>query len=237
VLIVSSAPAGAARQRPVWHGAWANNNLRALSLEEKIGQMIQVRAFADYESFDAPEYRELQNELRKYHIGSVVFGLHVRGANFAKPLPLQVSRVANRLQADSKLPLLIGADLERGLASRMDGVPIFPDQMAFGAVGDANAAYELGQVTAREARAVGINWAFAPVADVNTNPESPIINIRSFGDDPNRVGEFVAAFCSRCAFQRIAGHGETFPRRGECSLRFASDDSEHWSRFKPSTQH
>lgn len=202
------------RQRPAEHSSWAERTLRALSLEEKVGQMLQVRAFADYEHFDTPEYQALRSELLRYHIGSVVFGLHVRGANFTKPSPKQFAQVTNQLQRDSRLPLLIGADLERGVSSRMDDVPIFPDQMAFGAVGDPNTAYQLGRITGQEARSVGINWAFAPVADVNTNPESPVINTRSFSDDPSTVAEFVAAFVRGAHSAGLLVTAKHFPGQG-----------------------
>jgi beta-N-acetylhexosaminidase len=126
------------------------------------------------------------------------------------------SWLINELQKRAKVPLIFGADLERGLAMRVDGGTSFPQAMAVGATGDPDAAYVVGRITALEARAIGIQWIFAPVADVNSNPENPIINIRSFGEDPARVAEFVAAFVRgvqengalACA-KHFPGHGDT----------------------------
>ena len=165
-----------------------------MSLEEKVGQMFQVRAYGDYKTFDSPDFLELRHEIERYHVGSLDIGARMAGPNLVKGTPEQVAGITNELQRISKIPLLIGADLERGLASRLSQMPEFPFPMAFGAIGDPKAAEQFGAVTAEEARAVGIQWAFAPVADINSNPQNPIINTRSFGDDPAKVGELVAAF-------------------------------------------
>ena len=193
---------------------WARETLAHLSLEEKVGQMLQVRYFADYESFEAAPYQGLRNQLQRYHIGSVVLGLHQRGPSFLKVSAAQAAKVANQIQADSKLPVLIGADLERGLASRLEDVPSFAYQMAFGASGDPHDSYTLGLMTAREARAVGFHWAFAPVADVNTNPENPDINMRSFGDNPSLVGELVASFVEGAHAGGLLVTAKHFPGQG-----------------------
>src|SRR5262249_61843877 len=105
--------------------------------------------------------------------------------------PWGVAPVPTRLPRVSKLPRLIAADFERGLASRVSSPPEFPDAMAFGAAGNPAYAEKFGAITAEEARAIGIHWNFSPVADVNSNPNNPIINTRSFGEDPAQVGEEV----------------------------------------------
>lgn len=168
--------------------------LNGMSLEEKVGQMFQIRVYGDYTSFTSPEFRAVCLQIARFHIGSVVLGARLNGPNLQKGKPEQVAAIMNALQRTSKLPLLVGADLERGLASRLSDVPDFPFPMSFGATSVPATAEKFGFITAEEARAVGIHWAFAPVADVNSNPENPIITNRSFGDDPARVGKLVAAF-------------------------------------------
>lgn len=173
---------------------WAEQTLKSLTLEEKVGQMFQLRYYADYKDFNGYDYKVLRDELQKYDIGSVVFGMHFSNAGPVRSSPLDAARVANQLQRDSKLPLLLAADLERGVASRLNDVPGFPWPMAFGAVDDPAEVERFAAITAREARAIGVQWALAPVADVNSNPANPVINDRSFGEDPQQVGSLVAAF-------------------------------------------
>jgi Glycosyl hydrolase family 3 N terminal domain len=120
---------------------WVATTLRSLSLEEKVGQMLMGRCFLDYTSFESPEYKELKDDLQKYHIGSLVVAVHINQQGLVRPSPLDAARVANQLQSDSKLPLLIAADLERGLASRLSNVPDFPWPMALGATGDPAEAF------------------------------------------------------------------------------------------------
>src|SRR5258708_37138489 len=124
--------------------------------------------------------------------------------------------LTNQLDAKSNLPLLVGADFERGAAMRLDEGTSFPTAMALAAAGNPRDAYTMGKVTALEARAVGIQWVYAPDADVNNNPGNPIINTRSFGEDPARVAEFVKEFVrgveengALATAKHFPGHGDT----------------------------
>ncbi|HKM81952.1 MAG TPA: glycoside hydrolase family 3 N-terminal domain-containing protein, partial [Candidatus Acidoferrum sp.] len=124
--------------------------------------------------------------------------------------------LTNQLQSKSKLPLLIGADFERGTAMRLDEGTSFPTAMALAAGGNPRDAYTVGKITALEARAVGIQWIYAPDADVNNNPGNPIINTRSFGEEPARVSEFVSEFIrgvqqngGLATAKHFPGHGDT----------------------------
>src|SRR5947209_4996194 len=195
---------------------WVEHTLKKLSLEEKVGQMLNIRYFTDFQNFDSDTYKQFRAQLQKYHIGSVVLTVHVDGPILLKNPPLEVAAMANQLQRDSKLPLLVAADFERGLASRVSFVPAFPDAMAFGAIGSAEVARKFGAITADESRAIGVHWNLFPVADVNSNPDNPIINTRSFGEDPVEVGELVAAFIKGSkehgmltAAKHFPGHGDT----------------------------
>lgn len=165
-----------------------------MTLEEKVGQLLQVRVYADYTSERAAEKKYVETLIQRYHIGSLDIGGRQNGANLEKPTPEQVAAITNDFQKASKLPLLIGADLERGLASRFSGVPDFPFPMAFGAANDQKAVEREAAITAQEARAIGIHWTFGPVADLNSNPANPIINTRSFGEDAAASAPLVSAY-------------------------------------------
>jgi len=196
---------------------WTEQTLKGLSLEEKVGQMLQVRYFADYGDFKSNDYKYLSGEIQKYHIGSVVFGMHFSHSGPVRSSPPNAARVANQLQRDSKLPLLLAADIERGVASRLNDVPAFPWPMAFGAVGDQKEVERFGAITAEEARAIGVQWALAPVADVNSNPANPVINDRSFGEDPEHVGALVAAFIGGAHKNGLLVTAKHFPGNGDTS--------------------
>src|SRR5215831_8351228 len=194
---------------------WARQTLKRLSLEEKVGQMLSLRYFTDFQNVDGDAYKQFRDHMRNYHIGSVVLTVHVDGPLLLKNPPLEVASMANQLQRDSTLPLLIAADFESGLASRVSGVPAFPDAMAFGATANPQFAEKLGAITADEARAVGVHWDFFPVADVNSNPDNPIINTRSFGEEPNQVGELVAAFIRGARAHGMLTTAKHFPGHGD----------------------
>ena len=126
--------------------------------------------------------------------------------------PFELASMLNRLQAVSPLPLLTAADFEWGVGMRIAGATKFPRAMAFGAAGDDALALEAGRMTAVEGRALGVHINFAPVADVNNNPRNPVINIRSFGEDPGarrRDGDRVRP---GLAARRDDGHAQTLPR-------------------------
>jgi beta-N-acetylhexosaminidase len=195
---------------------WVERTLKSLSLEEKVGQMLNVRYFTDFQNFDSAGYQQFRDQMQKYHLGSVVLTVHTDGPMLLKNGPLEVAAVANQLQKDSQLPLLIAADFERGLDSRVSGTLSFPDAMAFGAIGDPARAEQYGAIVAEEARAIGIHWNFFPVADVNSNPANPIINTRSFGEDAVMVGNMVAAYIKGASehgmlttVKHFPGHGDT----------------------------
>jgi beta-N-acetylhexosaminidase len=197
-------------------GAWASQTLAGLSLEEKIGQLFMIWVRAEFMNAESPVYVELRENLRRYHVGGLAMSVPVRGPRLVKSRPEEAALLLNRLQQESKLPLLVAADFEVGVASRLDGATQFPQAMAFGAAGRTEHARSFGRITAQEARAVGVHWNFVPVADVNSNPANPIINTRSFGEDPEQVGELVAAYVEGAreggmltTAKHFPGHGDT----------------------------
>jgi beta-N-acetylhexosaminidase len=197
---------------------WVDQTLKKLSLEEKVGQMLSVRYYTDFQNFNSEGYRQFRDQMQKYHIGSVVLTIHVDGPVLLKNPPLETAMMANQLQRDSQLPLLMAADFERGLYSRMNYVPAFPDAMAFGATGNPGYVERFGAITAEESRALGIHWNFFPVADVNSNPNNPIINTRSFGEDPNAVSDDVAAFIKGARAHGMLTTAKHFPGHGDTDV-------------------
>jgi beta-N-acetylhexosaminidase len=160
------------------------------------------------------------------------------GPNLVKATPSHVAAIMNQLQRDSKLPLLVGADIERGLASRLSGVPEFPFPMAFGAINDLAMGERLGAISAREARTVGIQWAFAPIADVNSNPANPIIITWSFGEDPQAVGKLVTAYIRGAHKNGLFVAVKHFPGQGDSSadshigIIHVNGDRQHLERYE-----
>src|SRR5438309_7342064 len=173
---------------------WVDKTLKKMSLEQKIGQLIMVRGFTEFQNDESPAYLNLRDEIRKFHIGSVIVTVRVDGGFLYRNQPYEAAMATNRMQEAAEFPLLIAADFERGLSMRLFASPAFPPAMAFGAAGKPAYAETFGEVVARESRAIGVHWNFFPVADVNSNPLNPIINIRSFGEDPREVGDMVAAY-------------------------------------------
>jgi len=216
--IVARLKEGESRPTNRTDAVWIEQTLKQLSLEEKVGQMLQVRCYASYKDFGSPDYKRVQNQLEKYHIGSVVLGMHFDKSGPLRSSPLDLARVANQLQRDSKLPLLLAVDVERGVASRLNNVPSFPWPMAFGAADDASQVERFAAITAREARAVGIQWALAPVADLNSNPANPIINDRSFGENPERVSTMIVAFIRGAHKNGLLVTAKHFPGNGDTSV-------------------
>ncbi len=195
---------------------WAEKTLHKLTLEEKIGQVFMIWCRASFLNVNSPEYVQLRESIDKYHVGSFAMTVHVDGPYLLRSEPYEAAELLNRLQSDSKLPLLFAADFERGVSMRLMGTTIFPHAMAFGGDGSLDDAEAFGRVTAEEARAIGIDWNFFPDADVNSNPANPIINTRSFGEDPQQVGALVAAYIKGAheagmmtTVKHFPGHGDT----------------------------
>src|SRR5690349_8512201 len=137
---------------------WAERTLKKLSLEEKIGQMFSVRVNAQFLNLDSPEYLRLRDEIVRYHLGSVLVSVPVDGPFLYKSQPYEAAILINELQREAKVPLIVGADFERGLSMRLTGVTVFPAAMAFGAAGKPEFAEQFGRIVARESRAIGVQW-------------------------------------------------------------------------------
>ncbi len=196
---------------------WAQKTLKKMSLEEKIGQMLLVWAKAQFLNVNSPEYLHLREMMRTYHIGAFGLTVPVDGPFILKNEPYEAAMMLNQLQRDSELPLLIGADFERGLSMRLYGTTVFPHAMAFGADGKPADAEAAGRITGLEARAIGVHWNFFPIADVNSNPANPIINTRAFGGDPQQVGAMAAAYIAGAHQAGMLVTAKHFPGHGDTS--------------------
>jgi beta-N-acetylhexosaminidase len=156
-----------------------------LTVRQKVAQLIMPWLLGNYTALDSREFDRISSWVDELELGGIIISI---GS------PLDASAKLNALQKRSPVPLLIAADLEWGSGMRLVGGTLFPMAMAFGATGNVNEAYALGRAAALAGRAAGIHMTFSPVADVNSNPDNPIINTRSFGEDPDAVAALVEAY-------------------------------------------
>ncbi len=217
-----SAKSPARAARPVATNAARSGKsslLRSLSLHDRIAQLIVVRGYGDYPPTDNAEFRTFTRWIREDHVGGFIVAGRIRDGNVISAQPFEMAVFINHMQRLSKTPLLVASDFERGASMRVAETAKFPYMMAFGAAHDLPATKELGAATAREARALGVTWVFAPDADVNNNPDNPIINVRSFGEDPHAAASAVSAFIEGAhsdprnyilvTAKHFPGHGDT----------------------------
>jgi beta-N-acetylhexosaminidase len=198
---------------------WAERTLASLSLRQRVAQMIMPFVLGDYAPEGSDGHDLILEMLEEQEVGGLIVSV---GS------PTDVAVKLNDFQGHSRLPLLVGADMETGVGFRlkgavylpsnisMGGATEFPPPMAIGATGDARLAYEMGRITALESRAVGVHVPFAPVLDVNSNPDNPIINTRSFGETPAEVARLGSAFIrgvqehgAIATAKHFPGHGDT----------------------------
>lgn len=188
---------------------WANEELRRMSLEEKVGQLISVGINATFLNQESDAYRSLKRHIEENKVGGIIL--------FRSPVYESVILV-NRMQQLARYPLLISADLEAGAGMRFDDTVNFPWNMAVAATGNPDYARRQGEITAREARALGIQHVFAPVVDVNNNAANPVINVRSYGEDPAEVARFGAAFTEGAQQAGVIATAKHFPGHGDTAV-------------------
>jgi len=186
---------------------WAERQVRQMTMDEKIAQLFIIRLNGYFQNTNAPSYRETKALVEEFGAGGMMFG---------PGTPMTQLTMANELQRRAERPLLVSQDTEWGVGMRIDQATTFPPAMALGATRDASLAYRVGYATAQEARALGVHQIYAPVADVNNNPNNPIINVRSFGESPRLVGGMASAFAqgaqegdALATVKHFPGHGDT----------------------------
>jgi beta-N-acetylhexosaminidase len=201
--------------------SWTDSVLSTLSLEEKAGQLLMPWTLGDFAPDGSASRERIMEMVTELGIGGVIVSV---GS------PTEVAVKLNHLQDDAELPLLVAADLERAAGFRFRGAvylpgPIalggateFPSLMAVGATGEESMARIMGRITALEALALGVHVPFAPVLDVNNNPENPIINVRSFGEDPGEVARLGAAFVQGVQNAGAIATGKHFPGHGDTDV-------------------
>lgn len=181
--------------------------LSSLTLDEKIGQLFVYASTARFMNAESPEFRELERQVRVNKVGGILWYQVDNGV-------YEAAYLNHHLQSLAKTPLLIAADLEAGLGMRFRDTTYWPWPMAVAATGDPSLAEREGRIAGEEARDLGINQLYAPVADVNSDPENPVINTRSFGEDPAEVARFVAAFVKGAQSAGVIATAKHFPGHG-----------------------
>ncbi len=187
----------------------AEKLLKKMSVEEKVGQLIQIGVNARFANRDSAYYKELKRQVVDNKIGGIIF--------FGAPI-YETSILINRMQAEAKLPLLMALDAETGVGMRFADAVNFPWAMAVAATGEPDYARRIGVITGREARAMGFQHVYAPVLDVNNNAANPVINVRSFGEDPQDVARFGTAFIDGVQSEKAIATAKHFPGHGDTAV-------------------
>jgi beta-N-acetylhexosaminidase len=182
---------------------WADSIMTTLSEKERIAQLFMVAA---YSNKGEDHKQQITNLVQQYKIGGVMF---LQGG------PVRQAKLTNYYQSKSKTPLMIAIDGEWGVAMRLDSSLRFPWQMTLGAIEDEKLIYEMGVEVARQCKLLGIHINFAPVVDVNSNPENPIINNRSFGENPQKVGRMGVAYMKGMQDNNVLACAKHFPGHGD----------------------
>ena len=182
---------------------WADSVLATLSQDERIAQLFMVAAYSN------------KDELHKQQITDLVRDYKIGGVMFLQGGPLRQANFTNHLQQLAKVPLMISIDAEWGVAMRLDSALRFPWQMTLGAIEDTTLIYDMGVEVARQCKLLGIHINFAPVVDVNSNPKNPIINNRSFGENPVKVAKMGVAYMKGMQDNYVLACAKHFPGHGD----------------------
>ncbi|HEU4747406.1 MAG TPA: glycoside hydrolase family 3 protein, partial [Gemmatimonadaceae bacterium] len=201
--------------------SWVERTLASLTLREKVGQLIMPWVGGDYAAVGSPEFEQVRRWIEEDRVGGLVLSIG---------LPLSYAAKLNEFQARARVPLLIASDMENGPGMRLGGIyalpsllpqgggTVFPPVMSLGATRSEELAFGLGQVLGTEARAIGVHMVFGPVLDVNSNPLNPIINTRSFGEDPSLVSAMARAYIRGAQSKGLLTTAKHFPGHGDTEV-------------------
>ncbi len=191
------------QQRETEFTGWAEDVFEEMTLEEKIGQLFIIRAHSD----KSRSYHE--------HVGRTIQDFHVGGVCFFQGGPRRQAELVDEYQELCDIPLFVAQDAEWGLGMRLDSTISFPRQMTLGAIRDNGLIYDMGEQIARHLKRVGVNMNFAPVVDVNSNPENPVINSRSFGEIPQDVADKASMYVYGLQDNGVIATAKHFPGHGD----------------------
>jgi len=182
---------------------WVDSVYNQLTFDEKIGQLFMIAA---YSNKDSAHVRSIDKLITENKVGGLIF---FQGG------PVRQAKLTNRFQAKSRLPLFIGIDAEWGLSMRLDSTYRFPWNMTLGAIKDKNLLEKVGQKMGYQTKRMGLQFNFAPVLDINTNPKNPIIGFRSFGESKENVAESALSLMKGLQSENILSTGKHFPGHGD----------------------
>ena len=195
--------------RPVVGPVNVDSLLSRMTVREKIGQLFLTFSSGFFINEESPVYQELAEKITRYHVGGLIFN---SGTVYGQAM------LTNKLQELSRLPLWITQDMEYGAAMRVRRATRLPPAMGIAATGNPDYSYWAGKITAHEARALGVNQIFAPVLDVNNNPDNPVINVRAFSGDPQIVSRFGNAFITGVESEGVVATAKHFPGHGDTDI-------------------
>lgn len=193
---------------------WAEMRIKEMTLREKIAQMIITYSDGYYNGDYDNNFKRLRNLIENEKVGGIIF---------FKGRALEEAKLINKLQALSETPLLISQDFERGTAMRLEDGSLYPNNMGIGATRNPDLAYQMGLQIAKECRALGVHQNYSPVVDVNNNPLNPIINVRSFGEDPNLVSVMGDAMIRGLQDGKVLATAKHFPGHGDTDIDTHND--------------
>ena len=190
-----------------WHktNEWIDSVYNSMSDDEKIAQLIMVDVWPQR---DSTHYAEVVYKVNQLHVGGIIF---------FKGSPTKQAALTNYFQSQAKIPLLVGIDGEWGLSMRLDSTPVFPRQIVMGASKDEKLVYDFGKTVGNQCRRMGIHFNFAPDIDVNNNPDNPVINDRSFGENKYLVAKLGVQYMRGLQEDHILASAKHFPGHGDVS--------------------
>ena len=211
--VVTAQPCSSVSGKGLWPSKksydFADKLIKKMTVEEKVGQLVHIGINARFANQDSPYFKDLQRQIVDNKLGGIIF--------FGAPM-YETAILGNRMQSLAKTPLLLSLDAETGIGMRFEDATNFPWAMAVAATGEPDFARRMGVITGREAKTMGIRHVYAPVLDVNNNAANPVINVRSFGEDPAEVAKYAVPFAQGIQSQCVIATAKHFPGHGDTAI-------------------
>ena len=213
LAVVAAQPCESVKGKGLWPSKksydFADKLIKKMTVEEKVGQLVHIGINARFANQDSPYFKDLQRQIVDNKLGGIIF--------FGAPM-YETAILGNRMQSLAKTPLLLSLDAETGIGMRFEDATNFPWAMAVAATGEPDFARRMGVITGREAKTMGIRHVYAPVLDVNNNAANPVINVRSFGEDPAEVAKYAVPFAQGLQSQCVIATAKHFPGHGDTAI-------------------